>query len=311
MSRPSEEELLEWMESLSNWGRWGADDQLGTLNLIDREVTSAAVGVVQDGVTVSCARRISFKPSADTKLPPLHMMLKSGDVYRPGEGPDWQVAADYVAMAMHGHAITHVDSLSHFFWDGRMYNGVPSTEVTIDRGARSHGVDVASRGVVSRGVLVDVPRLRGVEYVKRGEGVGPDDLALAASQCGVELRRGDVLLVRTGQLTRSAAEPSVDPAVAGSAGISPELLPLIRHRDVAMLGSDTANEVLPTGYARLSRPIHQVGIVAMGLWMLDNADLEDLASACAERGRWEFLFSTAPLRLSYSTGSPVNPIAVL
>jgi kynurenine formamidase len=159
-------------------------------------------------------------------------------------------------------------------------------------------------------VLVDAEMLRGVEVIPRGDGVGLDDVERAEAQCGFSVAQGDVLLLRTGQLGHRERTGPVDPYVAGSSGPLPELLPLVHERGVAVLGSDTGNDVMPTTYARFSNPIHQIGIVGMGLWILDNAWLDDLARACQQRQRWEFLLTINPLRLTNATGSPVNPIAI-
>jgi kynurenine formamidase len=298
------------MQSLSNWGRWGDDDQRGTLNLITPEATRQAIGLVQEGATVSCARRITYEASIDVPYPPQHYMLASGEGYRPGEGPDRQVARDYFGLVFHGHAITHIDSLAHFMWDGRLYNGVSSRKVTTAEGATSHSVDAAHAGIVTRGVLVDAAHLRGVEFIERGDGVGLDDVRKAEAECGITVRPGDALLLRTGQLGHRDRTQPVDPYTAGSAGPLPELLPLVHERGVAVFGSDTGNDVVPSGYERFSNPVHQIGIVGMGLWILDNAWLDDLAEACRARQRWEFLMTINPLRLSNATGSPVNPVAV-
>lgn len=308
--RPTQDQLLGWLESLSNWGRWGPDDQLGTLNNLSAEKTRRALGLVQEGLGVSCAQPLSYEATVDAPRPPQYYMLASGDCYRPGEGPDRQVAMDYFGLVFHGQTVTHIDSLSHFFWDGRMYNGVPSSRVRTDAGATSHYVDVAKAGIITRGVLVDAPLLRGVEVVPRGDGIGLDDLARAERECGFRVEAGDVLLLRTGQLGQRARTGPVDANTAGSAGPLPELLPLVRERDVAVLGSDTGNDVRPTGYERFTNPVHQVGIVALGLWILDNAWLDDLAEACRARQRWEFMLSILPLRLPNATGSPVNPVAL-
>src|SRR5207253_4844879 len=183
-TRPTQEQLLEWTRTLSNWGRWGPDDQPGTLNLITPEVTRRALALVSEGASVSCARRVTYDAAVDVPLPPQHYMLASGDPYRPGEGPDRQVARDYFGMVFHGHAITHIDSLAHFFWDGQLYNGVSSRKVSTAEGATSHSIDAAKTGIVTRGVLVDAAFLRGVEVIQRGDGVGLDDVEQAESRCG-------------------------------------------------------------------------------------------------------------------------------
>jgi len=299
------------MDSLSNWGRWGAEDQRGALNTITPDVTRHATQLVQEGVTVSCARTWSYEaaPDVDPRRVPQHFMLASGEGYRPGEGPDRQVALDFIGVAFHGRTVTHIDSLAHFMWDGRLYNGASSRLSRTNEGATSHAVINAHTGIVTRGILVDAPLLRGVDVVEPGDGVGLADLDAARERCGIEPRAGDVLLLRTGQLgQRDRVGPL--PADAGSAGPLPELLPLVREHDVAVLGSDTGNDVSPSGYERFSNPVHQVGIVALGLWILDNAWLDDLAEACRARGRWEFLINVLPLRIPNATGSPVNPVAV-
>jgi kynurenine formamidase len=308
--RPTQDQILEWMQSLSNWGRWGADDQRGTLNLLSPEKTKRALGLVQEGTTVSCARDVSWTPAVDTPRPPQHFMLGGGDKYRPGEGPDRQAVSDYFGMVFHGYTVTHVDSLAHFMWDGKLYNGISSTVVDSREGALSHDVLAAKQGIVTRGVLVDAARLRGLEVIPRGDGVGLDDVERAERECGFKIEEGDVLLLRTGQLGHRDRTSPVDVTVAGSAGPLPELLPLFHERGIAVMGSDTGNDVTPTGYERFSNPVHQVGIVALGLWILDNAWLDDLSEACSARNRWEFLITINPLRLPTATGSPVNPIAV-
>lgn len=308
--RPTQDQLLGWMQSLSNWGRWGDDDQRGTLNLLSPEKTKRALGLVQEGVTVSCARPVSWEAAADTPRPPQHFMLGAGDKYRPGEGPDHQVAVDYFGMVFHGYTVTHVDSLAHFMWDGKLYNGASSTLVDGREGALSHDVMAARPGIMTRGVLVDAARLRGVDAISRGDGVGLDDVERAERECGFTIGEGDVLLLRTGQLGQREKTGPVDTTKAGSAGPKPELLPLFHERGIAVMGSDTGNDVSPSGYERFSNPVHQVGIVALGLWILDNAWLDDLSEACAARNRWEFSILIAPLALPTVTGSPVNPIAV-
>ncbi len=310
-THPSQDDLLRWIhDDLNNWGRWGDDDERGTLNHLSADTLKDALSLVQEGATVSCARAVGFEAAVDVPRPPQHYMIGSGDVYRPGEGPDRQVAIDYFGLVFHGHTVTHVDSLAHFFWDGKAYNGRLSSVVTVAEGATELDVTAALGGIITRGVLVDAPMLRGIRYIERGDGVGMDDIATAEERCGFKVRQGDVLLLRTGQLGMREELGPVDAYVAGSSGPKPEILPFMHKRGVAVMGSDTGNDVQPTGYERFSNPVHQVGIVGMGLWILDNAWLDDLAAACAERGRWEFLINILPLNLPTVTGSPVNPIAV-
>ena len=309
---PTEREVLGYFQSLSNWGRWGVEDQRGTLNLITPEKTRRAISLVTEGATISCARTILFQPSPDAPIAPLHFMVESGDGWATGDKTTnrvIQATSDFFGMVFHGFTITHIDSLAHFFWEGKMYNGRPANLVSTSLGATAESIEVAKDGIVTRGVLVDVPMIRGVDWLERGEGVMPQDILAAEERCGFKIEEGDVLLVRTGQLHRRNVEGPVDIRVEGGTACQAACLPLFHERGIAVLGSDTGNDVIPSGYSTLISPIHQVGIVAMGLWILDNPDLEELAQTCRERNRWEFLLSISPLPLNNATGSPVNPIA--
>ena len=309
---PTEDEVLGYFESLSNWGRWGEDDQLGTLNLLTPERTRRSLSLVKEGTTISCGRTINFEPAPDAPNPAIHHMTQSGDGWASGDklSPGGtQVAVDFVGMVFHGQTITHMDSLAHFFWKGNMYNGRPAHLVSTSLGATVESIEVASGGIMTRGVLVDAPMVRGVDWLERGEAVMPADILEAERRCGFHIEEGDVLLVRTGQLHRRNVEGPVS-TDAGSTACQAACLPLLHERGIAVLGSDTGNDVSPTGYPSMTNPVHQVGIVAMGLWILDNPDLEALADACEQRQRWEFALSIAPLPMANATGSPVNPIAM-
>ena len=309
---PTEQEVLGYFESLSNWGRWGDDDQLGAPNLITPAKTKTALATVQDGVTISLSRTVSFEATVDAPNPPVHFMTESGEGWAAGEkvsARPYAVAMDYFGMIFHGTTITHVDSLAHFFWEGKTYNGNPGHLVSTSMGATVGSVEEAKNGIVTRAVLVDVPMVRGIDWVERGEGVMPEDILQAESRCGFTVEEGDLLLIRTGQLHRRNVEGPVDRS-QGSTATQAACLPLYHQRGIAMLGSDTGNDVNPPQYTKVPSPIHQVGIVAMGLWILDNANLEEVAQECQRRNRWEFLVSIGPLRLHNATGSPVNPIAV-
>ena len=309
---PTEAEVFEYVRTLSNWGRWGPEDELGTVNLIDSEKRLRAVALVKEGVTVSCARPIIAEPAADDASPPLHYMTSSGEGYAakewsyPGEH---QTITDFIGMVFHGASITHLDALCHVFWNGQMYNGRSSALVTTSQGATAESIEVLQEGVVSRGVLLDVPGFRGVDWVKPEDPVSAKELDAMEAAQGVRVEEGDILLIRTGHLRRRNEEgPSSLPN--GRPGLRADCLPWLRERGVAMLGGDAINDVLPSGYPSLRVPIHQIGIVHMGLWLLDNCNLEELGEVCAQRGKWEFLLTIAPLRIRYGTGSPVNPIAM-
>ena len=310
---PGESQVREYLESLSNWGRWGSEDDLGTINLITPAKRLAAARLVRDGVSVTCARPIATDIAADTTFQPVRFMVDSGEG-RDTASAERQIqrrgASEFIGMVFHGFSITHVDAPSHYFWDGQLYNGRSCNLVTSREGATVASIETLRDGVVSRGVLLDVARARGGRGVPGGEGVMPEELEAAERAAGVRVEPGDILLVRTGYYGRQVADGAVSPMQAGSPALHVACCPWLRERGVAMVGSDTHNDVHPPPYPAMGNSFHVVCLVAMGLWLIDNANLEDLARACAERGRWEFLLTIAPLRLKNVTGSPVNPIAL-
>jgi kynurenine formamidase len=310
---PTETEVTGYLRSLSNWGRWGSSDQLGTINLITPAKRIAAAGLVRDGVSVTCARPIVTDITADTTFQPLRFMVDSGegrDTASPERNLERRGASEFIGMVFHGYTITHVDTPAHYFWEGKLYNGRSCSLVTSREGATVESVDLLHDGVVSRGVLLDVARTRSIPWMQPGEGVMPADLEAAERAAGVRVESGDILLVRTGYYARRLAEGPVHPLRAGSPALHVACCPWLRERGVAMIGTDTHNDISPPPYPAMGNSFHVVSLVAMGLWLIDNANLEDLARACGERGRWDFLLTVAPLRLRNVTGSPVNPIAV-
>ena len=314
MAAPSEAEVIGYLKTQSNWGRWGAEDELGTLNLITPAKRLAAARLVQDGVPVTCARPIVTDITADTTFQVMRFMVDSGEG-RDTCGPERLLArrgaGEFIGMVFHGYTVTHVDTPAHFFWDGKIYNGRSCNLITAREGATVEAVELLHDGVVSRGVLLDVARTRGVRWLERGEVVMPEDVEAAERAAGVRVEAGDILLVRTGYYARRLAEGPAHPLQAGSPGPHAALAPWLRARGVAMWGSDTHNDVTPTPYPAIGSPFHIVALVGLGLWLIDNMNLEDVARACAERGRWAFHLTIAPLRLRNVTCSPVNPIALL
>ena len=212
-------------------------------------------------------------------------------------------------MVFHGQTITHIDALSHYSWQGKMYNGKPASLVTSREGARSHAIEVAAAGIVSRGVCLDIPRLRGVPWLAPNDPVMPADLDAAERQAGVRVEEGDILLVRTGnyrKILEQGPVPNTEPMTACQVACTP----WFKDRGIAMLGTDTSNDVRPSHYPNIAAPLHTVALVALGMWLIDNANLEQLAEACHQRQRYTFMLSMGPLRLRRVTGSPVNPIAL-
>jgi kynurenine formamidase len=308
---PDEGEVLTWFETLSNWGRWGTDDQLGTMNHITPAKRAAAAGLVTDGQTVSCAWDIDTVPRVDHIAGPAQrFMLATGEAVPP-PGVRGGGAMEYIGLAYHGYTVTHIDGLSHVFWDGRMYNGRASQGVTAWGGALEQPITALAGGVVTRGVLLDVAADGGGDWLEPGSGVFPDQLEAAEARQGVRVEPGDVVLLRTGygKLVRERGHYNV--RSEGRAGWHPACLPWLHERRVAAIAGDTACGCMPNPeYPSIHDPVHAIGIVAMGLWLIDNCDLEALASECAARQRWEFLFMLSPLRVVGGTGSPANPLAV-
>lgn len=305
----TEAELLTWFDKLSNWGRWGAKDELGTLNLITPEKRLAAMRLVREGVAVSCARPIDKGVASDVPNPSLHFMLSSGEswVGKRSREPE-QMALDFMGLVFHGFTVTHLDCLCHFFWKGRMYNNRPGDVVTTSEGGKACSAEAVRDGIITRGVLLDIAKLRGKKWLEAGEAVFPDELEAAEKKAGVRVSEGDALLVRLGWYRR---RKEVGPGQgAERPGLHPATLPWLRKRGVSLLIADASQDVVPGDYKTLFRPIHQIGIVAMGLWLVDAANLEDLARRCQTSRRWEFLFFVAPLRFPGATGSPINPIAM-
>jgi len=296
----STDEVLDLHDRLSNWGRWGPDDQLGTLNFVTPEVTTAAVSAVRSGQTVSCARPLPTDPGPDNLNPVVHHMTGTAT-----EG----YGADYFALASHGYATSHIDALCHIFHEGKMYNGYSAETVTA-HGAGKLGIHHLRSGVITRGVLLDIPSVRGVEALAPGEPIFPEDLETAEKDVGVLVQRGDALLVRTGRWRWRELHGPWTPT-EGMAGLDASCLAWLYEREIAVLASDGISDVWPSRIGNVPMPIHTVAIVAMGVHLLDNLDLDELSLACAGRGHWTFLFVVAPLVLNRGTASPVNPIAVL
>ena len=302
---PTEEEVLGWMTSLSNWGRWGADDELGTLNLITPAKRAQAAGLVKEGLSVTCSRLIVPEGGADvTSIPPLHYMVRTGES-APSVGGGG--ASDFIGFSFHGLTITHLDALCHQFWNGKMYNGKDASLVTADGKAAAGHIDRVQNGVVTRGVLLDIAQLKGKDWLDAGEAVFTEDLEAAEEAQGVHVEEGDALLLRLGWAKR---RQELGPPQSGRPGLHAETLPWLHRRGVSIIVADASQDMDPSGYPTLGLPVHRVGIVAMGLWLIDAANFEETARVCRELNRWEFMFTVAPLRFHNATGSPVNPLAI-
>ena len=285
---------------------WGPDDRRGALNYITPAEILAALGEVTLGRTVSLAAPIEHRPAADNPDPAEHQM--TGPLGADA-GPGLAFSMDRIAMNIHGNADSHIDALCHVIFDGTLYNGVAADTVTA-AGAAELSIGVAADGIVGRGVLLDVPRSRGVPWLEPGDHVTAADLLAAEQDQGVRVGRGDIVLVRVGHRQRRAELGPWDAAEA-RAGLHPAVLPLAAERQIATLGSDGNNDTAPSVVTGVDFPVHVLAVNALGLHLLDYLEFAELAAACAAVGRWSFLCVIAPLRLPTGTGSPVNPIAIL
>jgi hypothetical protein len=236
--------MEEIFDKVKNWGRWGTDDQAGALNLITPAKRAAAARLVQTGEIVSCARELPVQPNAENPTPALHMMVMAGDACDATGVPGLETAMDFVGVAFHGMAVSHIDALCHVFVRGQMYNGFPASDVK-SIGALRNSIFVAREGIVSRGVLLDIPRLRGVPWLEGGAAITPSELDAAEKAQGVRVEAGDILLVAGGRDARREKEGPWNPVEGGLAGLHPECALWIRERDVAVLGADGVSDVLP------------------------------------------------------------------
>jgi kynurenine formamidase len=307
VNRVTEARAAELFEQTKNWGRWGDDDERGALNLLTPERVARANALARAGRVVSCGRELPVVSAPDNPSPALHHMVMAGDLIR---DTGLQASADFIGVSFHGMAVSHVDALCHVFVDGQMYNGFPASDVT-SRGARHGSIMAGADGIVGRGVLLDIPRLRGVEWLEPGDAITPAELDAACAAQSVAAERGDIVLVSTGRDARRAQHGPWNPSEPGLAGLDPECVAWMHAHDPAVVGSDGVSDVLPANRHRWPMPLHQCLLVGMGVHLLDNLRLDRLAVACVEEQRWEFLFVVAPLQVGGGTGSPVNPVAVL
>jgi poly(3-hydroxybutyrate) depolymerase/kynurenine formamidase len=300
-SREVTRETIErWAVELSNAGRWGPDDELGTLNLITPEHRVRAARLVTEGISVSLSHDYIKERAEDATSPWGHELL----------GPVTAgFLSDRYTIAYHGFAHSHMDALCHNSVAGVMYNGISRETVDTAEGCVRLGITNAKQGVVTRGILMDIARLKGVEYLEPGTPIFVEDLEAWERQAGVRVGPGDVVLLRAGRWARRADEGAWATGQL-AAGLHASVAPWLHERGVAMLGADYTNDALPSGVEGVPMPIHQLTLVSMGMWLFDNLDLEAVAETAAEQRRWEFMLVAAPLAVPGGTGAPLNPVAI-
>jgi kynurenine formamidase len=303
---PTREEVLSYLHQRRNWGRWGEDDQIGAVNLITPAKRVKAASLVRTGRSVSLSRDFPKLPGPGNTYPAHHWMK----IVPRGSGG---FSADYVGIYYHGIASTHLDALCHTWDDQGMWNGRdPDKEITFD-GATFGSVEHWSTGLITRGVLLDVPQYRGEPYVTLDKPVHGWELEDIATAQGVALEPGDALVVYSGREALQADYPDKYYGVPFGTpnperpGLHASCLPFLRDHDVAVLVWDMM-DCMPNGYD-IPWSVHGA-IFAYGIALLDNALLQPLAEVCAQEGRYEFMLTIAPLKVIGGTGSPANPIAL-
>lgn len=294
-------DIDRWMTELSNWGRWGKTDQAGTANLITPAKRREAAALVKEGVSISLAHDVLTVKAPDNDAPFVHKMLFTGA----HPNGDWFM--DEYAVAFHGLAHTHMDSLAHTAWKGRMYNGFPQLDVTSE-GAKELAITTFRDGFFSRGVLIDIPRLRGVSWLEPGTPIYPEELDAWEKKTGIRVGSGDIVILRTGRWALRAAKGPWDPARV--AGLHASCVRWLKARNIAVAGSDACLDVLPSGVPGVVQPVHQLLLIAVGTPIFDNLDVERLADEAGKRNRWTFLITAAPTPVPGGTGSPLNPTVI-
>ena len=290
------DEFDTMFRELNNWGRWGADDELGTMNLISAAKTREAAALVRRGITVSLAHNPMPDEAPDN--PDAAFNHTMGRTLR----------SDTYEFTYHGYGVSHIDSLCHFLWNDRLYNDI-SPSASTPEGCGKLGIQNLKSGIITRGILLDFPRLKGVPYLEPKTPIYIEDIEAWERQAGVRVSAGDVIFVRTGRWARRAA---LGPwQVSGnSAGLHASVLPWIKERGVAFVGSDAATDVMPSLVEGITQPVHTMLIAGFGTNIFDNMDLEALAETSARENRWEFMLTAGPIPVEGGTGSPLNPIAV-
>ena len=289
-------ELDQMFQQVKNWGRWGADDQLGSANLVTAAKKKQAAALVKNGISVSLAHNVLTERAEDVTSPFEHTMNRGNqmDTYR---------------VSYHGYAHSHIDALCHFLYKDQTYNGYAKAEVNTDKGCTKLGIDNLKSGIITRGVLFDIPRLKNVEYLEPGTPIYAEDLDAWEKKTGIKVTAGDAILVRTGRWARRA---KLGPWAVGrnEAGYHASVAPWLKERGVAFLGSDDAQDVTPSLVEGVNLPVHTLAITALGIDILDNQDLETVAETAAKLNRWAFLLSVAPVPVTGGTGFPANALAI-
>jgi kynurenine formamidase len=293
---------------VSNWGRWGSEDERGTLNLVTPDRLVTAAGLVRQGKVFDLGipfDRHGPQPGSN-RLNPMRLMAEIAAEELSTGAIRW--ADDYVFMAL--QAASQWDALAHVYYDGQLYNGYPASALTT-HGAERDSIDKIGKGVVGRGVLLDIARLRGVSWLSAGEVISPQELDAAAGRQHVTVTPGDIVLIRTGWWKKFAVERDAKAWFEGEPGIGLAAIDWLRMHDVAAVAADNwAVEVLPGEEPSEPMGVHMVLIRDVGMTLGEILDFEELADDCEADGVYEFFFTAPPIKFTHAVGSPINPLAL-
>jgi kynurenine formamidase len=321
MSEPNIDTVRGYIAKHSNWGRWGENDERGTLNHVTPDAIRRAAGLVRRGRPISLALPFDEhgpQTGGFNRFNPIHLMTRDGadviantairDFYG-GQDRYFRGTDDLVILPLQSG--TQWDSLAHVVFENKIYNGYDADRVS-SKGALSNGVTNAADGMVGRGVLLDLPRAMGVPWLEPGTAIGADDLDRAAARQHVEIGTGDFVFVRTGAMAQVRARGTWGDYAGGPApGLGLQSVDWVADHELAAIATDTwGMEVLPNETPDVFQPLHIVFIVHLGLWVGEIWDLEGLAEDCAGDGVYEFLFCGPPLPFTHAVASPLNPMAI-
>jgi kynurenine formamidase len=297
-------------KEISNWGRWGPNDQLGTLNNISDKNIIEAKKLIIEGKTISLSRNMGKKITPFNSAPIKHQpfIIPSGAF---GQDPEHshEGAGDTFEINYHGFSHTHIDAINHFARDGKMYNGY-TFEIGSNNEFENLGIEeVGKLGIVSRGVLIDLPVFFDVDYIKSGTAIKIEDIKKWEKKNNIKIGKGDILLLRTGRWEELRQKGYWDFSKKAT-GFHYSVATFFKERDIAVIGCDGVNDVMPSGIESKFNALHELAIVDLGMPIIDNMDLDLLSKKLEKLNRKTFLFIANPLRIKGATGTPINPIAI-
>ena len=297
-------------KEISNWGRWGKNDQLGTLNNISESNIINAKKLVIEGRTISLSRNMSKETNPFNHAPIKHKpFIFPADAFGADPKLAQEGAGDVFEIEYHGYSHTHIDAINHFGRNGKMYNGYPF-EINSNNEFENLGVDeIGKSGVISRGILIDLPVFFGVDYVEAGTVIRIEDIKNWEKRNNIQIGKGDILLLRTGRWEQLRQKGYWE-ITKKSTGFHYSVASFLKERDVAAIGCDGVSDVYPSGIKSKKDALHELVLVDLGMPIFDNMDLDELSTYLDELGRKTFMFVANPLKIKGATGAPINPVAI-